>query len=236
VTSQDILNIRLQNQNLSQSTFKTPSEIVSWLGAVQSQDFPGAKWALSQRLDYMSNHDIQMSFDNGGFLRTHVMRPTWHFVHPDDISWMLQLTGERVKRMMGSYNKQLSLTEEIFKKSEKVIEKILGNKNYMNRNEIAEKLNENGIKWTGNGLSHILMWAELDGLICSGPVKNKKQTHALLRERIKNIKPISEEEALSRLVRRYFKSHGPAHIKDFVWWSGLNVETTKRGIDFNKEM
>lgn len=233
MTTQDIINQRLLNQNLSKNVIKTSSEMVSWLGAVQSQDFPGAKWALSQRLGFLSNDEIQKAFDYGEILRTHVMRPTWHFVHPNDIAWMLDLTRDRVKVVMRSYNKQLGLTEEIFEKSKIIIENVLQNKNYLTRDEIAEKLKERGIKWTGNGLAHIVMWAELDGLICSGPMKGKKHTYALISERTKSSKKLEEDEALSKLVKIYFQSHGPAQIKDFVWWSGLTVEKTKRGIEAN---
>ncbi len=233
MTNQDILAIRLNNQNLQDKKIKSVPETVKWLGAVQSQDFPGAKWALSQRLNFISNEDLEKEFNAGNFLRTHVLRPTWHFVHKDDIYWMLELTGQKVKRMMGTYNKALGLDEEIFTKSTKLISQILKDGNYLNRNEIAKFLTENGIKWSGNGLSHILMWGELDGVICSGPIINKKQTHALLSERAK-IVSLKREEAIKKLTQIYFRSHGPAQIKDFSWWSGLNMSEIKSGIENNK--
>jgi len=235
MTNQDILASRLYNHNLSRNSFINVADLVKSLGAVQSQDFPGAKWALSQRLNFISNEEIEKEFNEGKFLRTHALRPTWHFVHENDIYWMIELTGQKVKRMMGSYNKALGLDEETFIKTTKLISEILKGKNYQNRTEISKYLISKGIKWSGNGLSHILMWAELDAVICSGPIINKKQTYGLLEERASFV-DLTREEAIKKLTEAYFRSHGPAQIKDFSWWSSLNATEIKLGIENNKPL
>lgn len=236
MTTQDILNIRLSNQHLFQNLDNNPAELVKYFGALQSQDYPGAKWALSQRLNFLPNEKIEQDFNKGMFLRTHVLRPTWHFVHSEDISWMLELTSQRVKAMMRSYNKALGLTEETFIKSQKIITNELKGRNYLTRSEIGELLKKNGVNWTGNGLAHIVMWTELDELICSGPIKRKQHTYALFSERVPKTKKLSREESLKQLVFKYFQSHGPAQIKDFVWWSGLTTADAKTGIEANSSL
>ena len=75
------------------------------------------------------------------------------------------------------------------------------------------------------------MRAELDALICSGPRRGNQLTYVLLDERVPPAKSISRDAALSELARRYFASHGPATLKDYVWWSGLTVRDARAGID-----
>src|SRR6266498_4691790 len=103
----DILRQRLHNQLLSQTKFSQPSQVVAWLGAVQAQDYAGAKWAVAQRTNGLTDTAIEQAFARGEILRTHVMRPTWHFVSPTDIRWMLDLTAPRVRAAMAHTNRQL---------------------------------------------------------------------------------------------------------------------------------
>lgn len=230
MTSQDILRLRLSNEQLSRQTFSAPAEVVSWLGAVQSQDYASAKWALGQRLPNAADRTIEEAFTNGEILRTHVMRPTWHFVTPQDIRWILQLTAYRVKAIMAYYNRQLGLTDEIFRQSNATIVKTLQGNKQLTRNELAVALQHVGLPSKGQALGHLAMQAELDAVICSGPRKGKQFTYMLLDERAAKTKPLTDEEALAELVKRYFTSHGPATTRDFTWWSGLTVADTNKGI------
>src|ERR1044072_4134510 len=92
----DFVSARLNNHKLADSKFKKPAEVVRWFGAIQAQDFNAAKWALALRMRKTTNEQIEAAFNKGEILRTHVMRPTWHFVTPEDISWLLKLTASRV--------------------------------------------------------------------------------------------------------------------------------------------
>lgn len=233
MTVDDILRIRLFNEQLAQTKYKTPAEIVQWLGAVQSQDYPGAKWALMQRLQNSSEEAIEKAYNDGDIIRTHVMRPTWHFVSPKDIRWMLQLTAPRVKKIMAYYNRQLGLDEAERNKCNAVIEKTLAGKQ-LTREELSNALIANKIEAKGQRLGHIVGNAELDQLICSGPRRGKQFTYMLLEERVPKAKELDEDEALAELTLRYFTSHGPAQVKDFVWWSGLTTEQAKKGLEINK--
>jgi len=233
VTTQDILGIRLSNQKLTETKFTNPAQVVSWLGAVQSQDFPGASWGIGQRFANSTHERVVDAFNNGEIIRTHVMRPTWHFVAPEDASWLLKLTGPRVKKLMSYYNRRLGLTNEIFERSNKIIAKTLRGK-FLTRQEIAQELRAKGIGVSTQTLGHLVMEAELDAVICSGPLRDKKFTYALFEERVPSTKKLSGEESLFALAKKYFSSHGPATIRDFVWWSGLTTADAKMGIELNK--
>lgn len=231
VDSKDIISLRLTNHHLLSHELKTPYDVVSYLGAVQSQDYAMAKWSVALRMKHALDSVIESSFNKGEIIRTHVMRPTWHFIAPEDLAWMQDLTSERVKAFMNHYNKRLELTEELFKKSNAAIIKALKGNKYLTRQELKEVLGKIGINGDVQRYAHIIMWAELDGLICSGPRRGKQFTYALVDERIPKVKKISREEALGKLTTRYFTSHGPAQVKDFSWWSGLTVKDAREGLD-----
>ncbi len=227
----DIPGLRLWNQHLTGEKFDDARDVVDWLGAVQAQDYAAAKWALGMRMQNANDADIEKAFNNGAILRTHVMRPTWHFVMPSDIDWMLELTSARVKSIMGHYNRKLELTDELFKKCNLVIANALQGRKHLTRQEIAHQLENNKIQAHGQRLGHIVMNAELDSVICSGPRRGKQFTYALLEERVPKVKKIDRNEALARLAFKYFNSHGPAQLKDFAWWSGLTMKEALAGLD-----
>src|SRR5579863_5392205 len=132
----DVPWIRLSNQQLISPSFEKPAEVVSWFGAMQSQDFAAAKWAIAQRLKNHTDQSIEQAFNNGDILRTHVMRPTWHFVTPKDIRWLLALTAPRVQRFNGHYYRQSGLDKTIFQKSNTIIQKALQNGKQLTRDEL----------------------------------------------------------------------------------------------------
>ena len=100
---------RLLNQCIDRARHRTPAEVVAWLGAVQAQEYEPAKWGLGLRMANAVDADVERAFEQGRILRTHVMRPTWHFVTPGDIRWMLELTAPSVHRRMAVYDRQLGL-------------------------------------------------------------------------------------------------------------------------------
>jgi winged helix DNA-binding protein len=230
----EFVPLRLHNQLLSQTKFNQPSQVVAWLGAVQSQDYAGGKWAIAQRTNGLTDADIEQAFARGEILRTHVMRPTWHFVTPADIRWMLELTAPRVRAAMASTNRQLGLDTAIFKKSNAVLAKGLQGNQHLTRSELGKILQKAGVPADGLRLGHLMGRAELDGVICSGARRGKQHTYALLDERAPQVKTLERDEALAELTRRYFRSHGPATLRDFVWWSGLTTNDARRGIEFVK--
>jgi hypothetical protein len=224
----DLVRRRLVNQHLAAQTLTTPAEIVETLGAVQAQDYAAARWSVAQRLVGATQADIDRALDDGSILRTHILRPTWHFVVPSDIRWMLELTSPRVKAMCAYQWRKFSLDEKTFRRSNSAIEKALRGGKQLTRSELATALSRAKLDvMPAEIVGHYLMRAELDGLICSGARRGKQFTYALLDERVPDAPVLSHEEALAELATRYFETRGPASAKDFAWWSGLTVADAK---------
>ncbi len=231
MNSADITRLRLRNQFLTGKPAASPVQVVRHSGAVQSQDLPGALWGVGQRVRSASGASVLASYDEGEFVRTHILRPTWHFVASEDLRWMQALTSPRVHQLMAYRYRQLEIDAILMRTAKRVFTKALRDRTLLTRQELAAKLRAAGIALAGERLTFIVMWAELDALICSGPMRGKHSTYALCDERISTSRSLSGDEALVELVRRFFTSHGPAQVRDFVFWSGLTVASTKRGLE-----
>lgn len=227
----DIISQRLVNQQIADSHFARPAEVVRCFGAMQAQEYAMAKWAIGIRLPGSKEPDIEEAFNRGEILRTHVLRPTWHFVLPEDIKWMLKLTSSRVHAVAGSMYRKLGLDKKVFKKSTDLIARSLQKGNFLDRTELKAILENAGLGTDTVITAHYLMYAELEGVICSGPRKGKQFTYALLDERAPNAKTLSKDESLAELTKKYFTSRAPATAHDFAWWSGLTIEDAKKGIE-----
>jgi hypothetical protein len=225
---------RLYNQRLSQTEFTDPVDVVHWMGAIQSQDFAGAKWAIGLRTNGLAEADVERAFADGSILRTHLMRPTWHFVTPTDIRWMLSLTAPRVRALLAYNDRQWGLDRGIVNKSNNVLTKILQGGKQLMRNDLGTELQKNKINTDDLRLTQLMIHAELDGVVCSGARQGKQFTYALLEERVPPAKDLERDESIAELARRYFNSHGPATLKDFVWWSGLSTSDARQGLEANK--
>lgn len=231
---QNIRNIRLQSQQLINQSFADPKSLVEWMGAIQAQDYNMAKWAIGCRLTSATNLMIENAFNRGDILRTHVMRPTWHFVSCDDIRWMAALSSKKIIAAWKSYNKKYNVDEKEYTKYTKLIEKILEGNHHLTREEIKQEFEQAGIIMDSHEMNHYMMNAEALGIVCSGIIKNKKHTYALLDERVPKTENVTNDEALFRIATKYFRSHSPASIDDFVWWSGLSITEARKAINMIK--
>lgn len=231
--SKEIPFLRLKNQQLTSTDFQTPKQLVSWMGAMQAQDFNQAKWAIGVRMPHLKEDQIEDAFNRGEIFRTHLMRPTWHFVSADDIYWMLELTSPQIKAVLNSRHRELGITEFLVNKCYLVIEDAINSSEHqaLTRDELLEALDHAGIPTDLQRASHFMLRAEIDGIVCSGPIKAKKQTYALLSKRVPVRKTLTKEEALAKLAKNYFMSHGPATLADFTWWSGLSVTEARKGLE-----
>jgi hypothetical protein len=198
---------------------------------MQSQDYPGAKWAIGLRAA-VTDQDVDRACDEGSILRTHILRQTWHFVARDDIRWMLALSGPRVNALNASAYRTFELDERTMTRGRSVFERVLRDGAHLTRPELGAALRRAGIVATGTRLAFLTMRAELDAVICSGPRRGHHLTYALLEERVPRATQMDRDAALAELARRYFTSHGPATLKDYVWWSGLRVRDARASIDF----
>ncbi|MEV0460937.1 winged helix DNA-binding domain-containing protein [Catellatospora methionotrophica] len=220
---------RMRNLGLHAATDATPQGVVGRLGAVQSQDYGPATWSVGERISGAREDLVYGAFADGALLRTHVLRPTWHFVTPDDICWMLALTGPRVHQLNAYYYRQLGLDEQLRGRCSGLLSEALAG-TQLTRKELTALFQAAGIGTEGFRMAYILMHAELEGLICSGAMKGKQHTYALLADRAPQARTLEPDEALAELTLRYFSSHGPATVKDFRWWSSLTQAEIRRGI------
>lgn len=225
-----IVRERLASQRLTGSVLREPREVVAWFGAVQAQDFPGARWAVALRTKGLTDAAVARAYDAGEILRTHVLRPTWHFVTSADIRWLIALTGPRLISRLAYRHRQLELDPPTVARSRAALIRAL-DADDLTRREIASVLTRARIRVTPERLGHLLALAELEGVVCSGPLRDRQITYALVERRAPRVPAIDEDEALARLAERYFTSHGPATAADFGWWSGLSVRDARRAIE-----
>lgn len=215
--------------------FPSPSEVVGHLLAVQSQEIGLAKWSVGMRTAEPREAAVEEALAKGEILRTHTLRPTWHYVLPSDIRWLMRLTGPRVKQMSVGRMRELSLDETQINAAYEVIRHSLEGGRHVTRAELADVLRSAGVAPDGQRFVYILMNAELDLVVCSGVPTPRKETYALLDERAPAgpEDAFDRDEALAMIARRFFTSHGPARVADLTWWSSLTTADVKRGLEAN---
>jgi hypothetical protein len=234
MTNRDIARQRLYNQHIARQTLKSPAELVKYMGAMQAQDYAGAKWAIGLRLQNGKDDAIEKAMAEGSIIRIHVLRPTWHFVTPADVSWMLELTAPRIMAASAPYHRASKLDKAVFKKSHDALTKALEGGKQLTRMEIKTALQNAGVATDDLRFIHLLMQAELEKIICSGGRQGKQFTYALFDDRVPKSDAITKDEALATLTQGYFISRGPATLQDFTWWSGLTAADAKRGLEIVK--
>lgn len=224
----DIARLRLVSQRLVRSSLKDPGQIVSWMGAMQAQDLPMSLWAVGVRMRRPSLKKVAAALDAGSILRTHVLRPTWHLVPAADLGWMLDLTAAEVRQGVAARHRQLGLTSRAISKSHAIIERTIKEAGHATRGQVVEALVNGGFLARDNRMAHLLMLAELDQIICSGPFRDGESTYALMSERVARPVRMDRDESLATLVTRYLTSRGPATMRDYAWWSGLPMAEVRR--------
>ncbi|MDR1416910.1 MAG: winged helix DNA-binding domain-containing protein [Prevotellaceae bacterium] len=231
----NIVALRLRNHLLAAHELKTPREAVAWMGAMQAQDYGMVKWAIGARLPESTSQQVEDALNRGEIIRTHIMRPTWHIVAVEDVHWLMQLTAPRIKPILEGYDKRTTgLSASVILKATDVMLRALQGGNHLTRTALRSIANNAGIAVDNRQVAHVLLHAELDRLVGSGRVTNGKQTYCLLREQAPSPALFDKDEALAKLAARYFRSHGPATLYDFVWWSGLTTGEARRALEFVK--
>ena len=222
---------RLLSQQLASPQFSDPAEVVSWFGALQAQDPRSIRWAVAMRTRRPSFKAFEKSFNEGRIIRAHLLRCTWQIVPAEDYHWMRQVIYDKGLSVLNGWaaagGHRLNQSDKTRILS--LIEKVLGERGCLTEQEITDYLRANGVPEERLFYSFHLRMAELEVLICSGPLADKS-TYMLVSQRIGEATPFDKDDALGRLARKYFRSHGPATLEDFVWWSGLSGRDCKRGI------
>lgn len=232
-----LARLRLRNQRLAGSppgaaALRTAPEVVAWMGAVQAQEYPYARWAVGQRVNgVLDEAAVEAALARGDIVRTHVMRDTWHFVARSDARWLLRLTGPRIQARNATQYRKLGLDPAQLAKTDALLADVLSGGVQLTRRSLAGELAQRGLVADAPRLGYILMHAELQEVICSGARQGKQQTYALFDDRVPPAASFDRDRALTEAVRRFFASHGPATVKDFTWWSYLTVADARRGLE-----
>jgi len=236
MTFSDISGLRLYNQKIAQPSFKKSEEVLSWLGAIQGQDYAGAKWSIGLRLVNAKETDVEDAFSRKQILRTWLMRGTLHMVSSKDLEWMRKLFAPKIIKGNARRYKELELDEPTLFKTNDIIVKVLQEKTRLNRKELLATIEENGISTQGQRAAYMLQRASYDGFICQTNTIRNVANFILIDKSFTDGMTLDRSEAIAELTKRYFKSRGPATIQDFVWWSGLTVAETKAGLEANKSL
>jgi hypothetical protein len=231
VDGREVAQRRLRTQHLVGARLPDPVAVVRHFGAVQAQEYAYALWGVDQRTPGVGAAAMRRLIDDGDIVRTHALRPTWHFLAAEDVGWVQALTGPRVHAFNAYYYRHHGLDPASAEQTNRLITGALRGGNHLTRNELADVLAAGGFPATGNKLAYVVMWAELDGLIVNGPMRGKQHTYALVEERVPVPRELSGDAALAELTFRFFAAHGPATVKDLAWWSSLTVTQIKRGLD-----
>jgi winged helix DNA-binding protein len=228
----DIAARRMRSQRVWGTAYRSIEEVFRGMGALQAQEFGVAGVSIAQRCRGLDRKAIMRAYDGGAILRTHALRPTWHFVSPADIRWIQALTGPRVHAMNAGRYRDLEIDGKLLARTTKLIAKALEGGSELTRAEIAAALSRAKIDAAGPRLAYIVMAAELDAVICSGAMRGKQFTYALLDERApRAARQLDRDDALIELARRYFTTRGPATLADFSWWSSLTVTDGRSAVE-----
>jgi hypothetical protein len=225
---------RLHTQQIARTHFKQPGALLTWLGAIQGQDYAGTKWTLGLRLPGSKDADIERALAGKAIVRSWILRGTLHFAAAEDLRWMIELVAERLISGSARRYRELELDEKTLVRSNDLLVKSLQGGQRRTRPELFAMLEQNGISTLGQRGVHLLQRASLDGLICQGETQRNQPTFFALEE-LPAASTLSRDEALAELARRYFTSRGPATLQDFVWWSGLSTADARAGLDAVQE-
>jgi hypothetical protein len=196
---------------------------------MQAQEHRYAIWSVGQRTGGATRSDVDRAFDDGELLRTHVLRPTWHFVSSRDLRWLIGLSGPRVISRSARRHQELELDARTLARANDVIAEAVADAP-RTRRELADALERRRLAPEGQRLAHIVMHAELCAVVCSGPMRAAQHTYAAFDTRVPAGDGPRGDDALAELAHRYFTTRGPATLKDFTWWSGLDTRDARDGL------
>lgn len=221
---------RLASQGMLADSFKHPAEVVRHLGAIQAQDYAGAKWSVGLRLNGSSDDEVEQAIESGAIVRTWALRGTLHLVAVEDVHWLLTLIAPRIIKRNARRYRQLELDESTLAKSSQLLAGALDEGQKLDRQALRAILEKGNISTAGQRLFYMLQRASLDGLICQETAPRNNPIFVRLAP--PPVKPsFDRDKALAKLAVRYFAGHGPATLDDFVWWSGLLVADARAGLE-----
>lgn len=230
IDDRTIARWRLRTQRLVGVGWDDPAAVVEGLLAVQAENQPQALWAVAARCGDPPPAAVTAALDRGELLRTHVVRPTWHLVRPDDIAWLVELTAPRIRASFRQVQRSVGLADADLDRALDVQVAALTGQVHRTREEMGQVLAAAGLPGEGQALGLLLTHAELEGVTCSGVTRDGTHTWALLAERAPHARRLEREAALAELVRRYVGGHGPATERDLAYWATLTLRDVRAGL------
>jgi hypothetical protein len=224
--------IRLLNQQLICPQFSDPAAVVSHMGAVQAQEYRMMRWAVEMRTRKPSVRAFKRAFDSGQVIRLHLMRGTWHLVARDDYWALLDLCCPKAIAVIRGWmhSNGINIPEQEQRTIQDVLALTAADEGSVTKEDFVQAFVERDIRMDAHRLSYHIRMAEMSGVLCSGDLLPMKATYALAADKLGPRNTVDRDEALLLLTRKYFQSHQPATLEDFVWWSGLNIGDCRRGI------
>jgi hypothetical protein len=227
----DIARYRLINQQIALAQCRNAAELLAEFGAMQGQDYPGALWSIGLRLPEATETTVEQAVAGRTIVRTWMMRGTLHFIAARDVHWMLSLLAPRTIASVAHWRRRLELDDRLLGRCRKLFTTALEGGRQLAREHVLDLLEQNKIS-TASQRGYVILWhLAQEGLICFAARSGKQHGFALLDEWVARPRRLEREAALAELARRYFTSHGPATLADFVWWSGLKVSDARTGLD-----
>ena len=226
--------IRLLNQQLIVPQFKSPTEVVSHMGAMQAQEYRMMRWAVEMRTKKPSHKAFKEAYDSGRIIRLHLMRGTWQLVTAEDYWWMIDFCAPKaIAATTGwMHSNKISIPDEELFRVRDILAQTAADKGSITKEDIIKALAEHNMQMDDHRLSYHIRMAEFSGTLCSGDLLPIKATYALSTEKVGlRLAQIDRDEALMHFIRKYFQSRQPATLEDFVWWSGLNISDCRKGIE-----
>lgn len=221
---------RLCNQQIGGHQIASVPQLVERMGAIQAQDYAGGLWAIGLRLAGSSLDDVEAAIANRSIVRTWPMRGTLHFVPAIDARWMVRLLAPRVIARSAARYRQLELDRATLQRGRRVLVRELEGGRRLTRPAAYAALASGGVSPEGQRGIHILSYLAHEGLLCLGPREGRQPTFVLLEEWVQVSRNPGRDEALATLAARYFRSHGPATLQDFAWWSGLTATEARQAV------
>ena len=225
--------IRLLNQQLIAPQFSRPEEVVNYFGAMQAQEYRMMRWAVEMRTKRPSGRTFTKAFNEGKIVRLHLLRGTWQLVSAEDYWWMLDLCAPKAKQVINGWmsSNKISIPGDELQSIREILISTAEAKGSVTKEDFEESLAERGVTMDNHRLSYHIRFAELDGVLCSGDLLPLKATYALSSKKIPCEGKKDRDEAIMLLTRKYFQSHQPATLEDYVWWSGLGINDCRKGIE-----
>ena len=225
--------IRLLNQQLICPQFDTPAELVDYMGAMQAQEYRLMRWAVAMRTKKPSAKAFKKAFDSGEIIRLHLMRGTWQLVSAENYWPFVELCSAKAMAVTQGWmhSNKISIPDEEVGRIRGILLQTAADKGSVTKEDFVQALAEKDIRMDDHRLSYHIRMAEIFGHLCSGELLPMKATYALTADKVKTYTKLDRDEALMLFARKYFQSHQPATLEDFVWWSGLNINDCRSGIE-----